>query len=95
MDLSGPIDSNELKEFLNEKRSKGEYVKVYSVDKFPCLTDYVALNDVRIADAKRVRLGAYLGSGTTVMHEGSVNFNGGTLGEAMVEGRIAKGDSWG
>ena len=75
----------------NEKRSKGEYLKVYSVDKFPCLTDYVALNDVRIADASRVRLGAYLGPGTTVMHEGSVNFNGGTLGEAMVEGRIAQG----
>ena len=88
---AGPIDSNELKEFLNEKRSKGEYVKVYSVDKFPCLTDYVALNDVRIADASRVRLGAYLGPGTTIMHEGSVNFNGGTLGEAMVEGRIAQG----
>ena len=88
---AGPIDSNELNEFLNEKRSKGEYVKVYSVDKFPCLTDYVALNDVRIADASRVRLGAYLGPGTTVMHEGSVNFNGGTLGEAMVEGRIAQG----
>ena len=64
---------------------------MYSVDKFPCLTDYVALNDVRIADASRVRLGAYLGPGTTVMHEGSVNFNGGTLGEAMVEGRIAQG----
>ena len=88
---AGPIDSNELKEFLNGKRIKGEYVKVYSVDKFPCLTDYVALNDVRIADASRVRLGAYLGPGTTVMHEGSVNFNGGTLGEAMVEGRIAQG----
>jgi 2,3,4,5-tetrahydropyridine-2-carboxylate N-succinyltransferase len=55
------------------------------------MTDYVTLSDVRIADANRVRLGAYLGSGTTIMHEGFVNFNAGSLGEAMIEGRISQG----
>ena len=61
------------------------------IDKFPSLTDYVALNDIRVADTSRVRLGAHLGPGTTVMHEGFINFNAGTLGEAMVEGRISQG----
>ncbi len=87
----GPIDAEELSSFLYENKEKGVPVKVFSIDKFPCLTDYVSLSDVRIADASRVRLGAYLGPGTTVMHEGFVNFNSGTLGEAMVEGRISQG----
>ena len=64
---------------------------VTSVDKFPRMTDYVIPAGVRIADADRVRLGAYLGEGTTVMHEGFVNFNAGTLGVSMVEGRISSG----
>ena len=64
---------------------------VYSVDKFPRMIDYVIPEGVRIADGNRVRLGAYLSSGTTVMHEGFVNFNAGTLGKSMVEGRISAG----
>ena len=64
---------------------------VYSVDKFPRMVDYVIPEGVRIADADRVRLGAYLSSGTTVMHEGFVNFNAGTMGKSMVEGRISAG----
>ena len=66
-------------------------VAVYGVDKFPRMTDYVVPSGVRIADADRVRLGAYLAAGTTVMHEGFVNFNAGTLGASMVEGRISQG----
>ena len=66
-------------------------VQVYGVDKFPRMTDYVVPSGVRIADADRVRLGAHLASGTTVMHEGFVNFNAGTLGTSMVEGRISQG----
>jgi len=66
-------------------------VSVHSIDKFPRLVDYVVPKGVRIADANRVRLGAYLSPGTTIMHEGFVNFNAGTLGIAMVEGRIAQG----
>ncbi|MDR2253442.1 MAG: 2,3,4,5-tetrahydropyridine-2,6-dicarboxylate N-succinyltransferase [Bifidobacteriaceae bacterium] len=66
-------------------------VRVYGVDKFPAMTDYVVPSGVRIADASRVRLGAYLAPGTTVMHEGFVNFNAGTLGASMVEGRISQG----
>ena len=64
---------------------------VYSVDKFPRMVDYVVPEGVRIADADRVRLGAHLASGTTIMHEGFVNFNAGTLGKSMVEGRISAG----
>ena len=64
---------------------------VTSIDKFPRMTDYVVPSEVRIGDADRVRLGAYLGEGTTVMHEGFVNFNAGTLGTSMVEGRISAG----
>lgn len=67
------------------------HVTVLSVDKFPRMVDYVIPSGVRIADADRVRLGAYLASGTTVMHEGFVNFNAGTLGTSMVEGRISAG----
>ncbi|MFI5085755.1 MAG: 2,3,4,5-tetrahydropyridine-2,6-dicarboxylate N-succinyltransferase [Actinomycetales bacterium] len=66
-------------------------VTVYGVDKFPRMVDYVIPSGVRIADADRVRLGAYLAEGTTVMHEGFVNFNAGTLGGSMVEGRISAG----
>ncbi|GGK47625.1 2,3,4,5-tetrahydropyridine-2,6-dicarboxylate N-succinyltransferase [Nocardia camponoti] len=66
-------------------------VTVYSIDKFPRMVDYVVPSGVRIADADRVRLGAHLASGTTVMHEGFVNFNAGTLGNSMVEGRISAG----
>ncbi|SDR70133.1 MULTISPECIES: 2,3,4,5-tetrahydropyridine-2,6-dicarboxylate N-succinyltransferase [Brevibacterium] len=66
-------------------------VAVYGLDKFPRMTDFVIPSGVRIADADRVRLGAHLAAGTTVMHEGFVNFNAGTLGSAMVEGRISQG----
>jgi 2,3,4,5-tetrahydropyridine-2-carboxylate N-succinyltransferase len=66
-------------------------VTIFSVDKFPRMVDYVIPSGVRIADADRVRLGAHLASGTTVMHEGFVNFNAGTLGTSMVEGRISAG----
>lgn len=71
-------------------RSRGP-LQVFGVDKFPRMTDYVVPSGVRIADADRVRLGAYLAPGTTVMHEGFVNFNAGTLGASMVEGRISSG----
>ena len=83
----GPVDVDEIDLF----RSKNGEVSVRSVDKFPCMTDYVIPSGVRIADASRVRLGAYLSEGTTVMHEGFVNFNAGTLGAAMIEGRISAG----
>jgi 2,3,4,5-tetrahydropyridine-2-carboxylate N-succinyltransferase len=69
--------------------ASGRQVQVFGLDKFPRMTDYVIPSGVRIADADRVRLGAHLGDGTTVMHEGYVNFNAGTLGTAMVEGRIS------
>jgi 2,3,4,5-tetrahydropyridine-2-carboxylate N-succinyltransferase len=71
--------------------AEGRAVSVFGVDKFPRMTDYVVPTGVRIADADRVRLGAHLASGTTVMHEGFVNFNAGTLGSSMVEGRISAG----
>lgn len=71
--------------------SKYSNLVVYGVDKFPRMVDYVIPEGVRIADGDRVRLGAYLASGTTVMHEGFVNFNAGTLGKSMVEGRISAG----
>ena len=72
-------------------RAAGHHVTVYGVDKFPRMIDYVVPSLVRIADADRVRLGAHLGEGTTVMHEGFCNFNAGTLGTSMVEGRISAG----
>ena len=72
-------------------RAQGETLLVFGVDKFPRMTDYVVPTGVRIGDADRVRLGAHLASGTTVMHEGFVNFNAGTLGTSMVEGRISAG----
>jgi 2,3,4,5-tetrahydropyridine-2,6-dicarboxylate N-succinyltransferase len=72
-------------------KAAGRNVVVHGVDKFPRMTDYVVPPGVRIADADRVRLGAHLAAGTTVMHEGFVNFNAGTLGSSMVEGRISAG----
>jgi 2,3,4,5-tetrahydropyridine-2,6-dicarboxylate N-succinyltransferase len=72
-------------------QASGRHVTVHGVDKFPRMVDYVLPSGVRIADADRVRLGAHLASGTTVMHEGFVNFNAGTLGASMVEGRISAG----
>ncbi len=78
---------------ITRAKLKAKYgtVTVYSVDKFPRMVDYVIPSGVRIADADRVRLGAHLASGTTIMHEGFVNFNAGTLGASMVEGRISAG----
>src|SRR6188508_54796 len=73
------------------ERAAGRHLTVYGVDKFPRMIDYVVPSGVRIADADRVRLGAHLAAGTTVMHEGFVNFNAGTLGNSMVEGRISAG----
>jgi 2,3,4,5-tetrahydropyridine-2,6-dicarboxylate N-succinyltransferase len=87
----GPVDPALLPQVQLRMRSHGEHLAVYSVDKFPRMTDYVAPTGVRVADADRVRLGAYLAEGTTVMHEGFVNFNAGTLGHSMVEGRISAG----
>ena len=72
-------------------RAAGHHVTVYGVDKFPRMVDYVLPTGVRVADADRVRLGAHLAEGTTVMHEGFVNYNAGTLGASMVEGRISAG----
>jgi 2,3,4,5-tetrahydropyridine-2,6-dicarboxylate N-succinyltransferase len=72
-------------------RTKGIALQVFGVDKFPRMVDYVVPAGVRIADADRVRLGAHLAEGTTVMHEGFVNFNAGTLGASMIEGRISAG----
>ncbi|HET6907954.1 MAG TPA: 2,3,4,5-tetrahydropyridine-2,6-dicarboxylate N-succinyltransferase [Mycobacteriales bacterium] len=87
----GPIAAEELDEARLRARRAGVLLHVHGVDKFPRMTDYVMPTGVRIADADRVRLGAYLSSGTTVMHEGFVNFNAGTLGTSMVEGRISQG----
>jgi 2,3,4,5-tetrahydropyridine-2,6-dicarboxylate N-succinyltransferase len=87
----GPVDPSALAAVRMRFRAAGEPFAVTSVDKFPRMTDYVAPSGVRIADADRVRLGAHLADGTTVMHEGFVNFNAGTLGASMVEGRISAG----
>ena len=87
----GPFSIVDFKKAQLEARKANRHILVHSIDKFPRMTDYVTLSDVRIADANRVRLGAYLGSGTTIMHEGFVNFNAGSLGEAMIEGRISQG----
>jgi 2,3,4,5-tetrahydropyridine-2-carboxylate N-succinyltransferase len=87
----GAIDLGELAERQLEARLKGHLLEVFSVDKFPKMTDYVVPAGVRIADTARVRLGAYIGEGTTVMHEGFVNFNGGTEGPGMIEGRVSAG----
>ena len=87
----GPIGINEIDLKLQKSKYENNDIFIKSVDKFPCLTDYIIPKNVRIADASRVRLGAYLSEGTTIMHEGFVNFNAGTLGKAMIEGRISAG----
>ncbi len=87
----GAVDLEELAEAQLRARCQGSVLSVDSVDKFPKMTDYVVPKGVRIADTARVRLGAHLGEGTTIMHEGFVNFNAGTLGTSMVEGRISAG----
>src|SRR5829696_5518688 len=87
----GPVDPASLAAVRMRFRVAGEPFAVTSIDKFPRMTDYVVPAGVRIADADRVRLGAHLAEGTTVMHEGFVNFNAGTLGASMVEGRISSG----
>ena len=87
----GAVDLAELAEAQLEARLKGELLEVFSVDKFPKMTDYVVPSGVRIADSARVRLGAYIGEGTTIMHEGFVNFNAGTEGPGMIEGRVSAG----
>jgi 2,3,4,5-tetrahydropyridine-2-carboxylate N-succinyltransferase len=87
----GPVDPADLPAVRMRFREAGEPLVVHGVDKFPRMTDYVAPSGVRIADASRVRLGAHLAEGTTVMHEGFVNYNAGTLGASMVEGRISAG----
>jgi 2,3,4,5-tetrahydropyridine-2-carboxylate N-succinyltransferase len=86
----GPCPVDDFEQTRLNLRRKGP-VQVYGVDKFPRMTDYVVPTGVRIADADRVRLGAHLAAGTTVMHEGFVNYNAGTLGASMVEGRISAG----
>lgn len=87
----GAIDPAELEQRQWQARLRGEILSVNSVDKFPKMTDYVVPSGVRVAHTARVRLGAYLGEGTTVMHEGFVNFNAGTEGPGMIEGRISAG----
>jgi 2,3,4,5-tetrahydropyridine-2,6-dicarboxylate N-succinyltransferase len=87
----GPIAADDVESARLRVRASGSRLEVYGVDKFPRMTDYVVPSGVRIADADRVRLGAHLAAGTTVMHEGFVNYNAGTLGTSMVEGRISAG----
>jgi 2,3,4,5-tetrahydropyridine-2-carboxylate N-succinyltransferase len=87
----GPVAADDVEATRMRARRTGARLEVYGVDKFPRMTDYVVPSGVRIADADRVRLGAHLAAGTTVMHEGFVNFNAGTLGASMVEGRISSG----
>ena len=87
----GAIDINELPGRQLASRLRGEILEVSCIDKFPKMTNYVVPDGVRIAHTARVRLGAYLGEGTTIMHEGFVNFNAGTIGPGMIEGRISAG----
>jgi 2,3,4,5-tetrahydropyridine-2-carboxylate N-succinyltransferase len=88
---AGPVAADELEAARLAACARGEQLTVHGVDKFPRMVDYVVPAGVRIADADRVRLGAHLAEGTTVMHEGFVNFNAGTLGTSMVDGRISAG----
>jgi 2,3,4,5-tetrahydropyridine-2-carboxylate N-succinyltransferase len=88
---AGPCPPERVDELRLIERAAGRHLAVYGVDKFPRMTDYVIPAGVRVADADRVRLGAHLAAGTTVMQEGFVNFNAGTLGASMVEGRIVQG----
>jgi 2,3,4,5-tetrahydropyridine-2-carboxylate N-succinyltransferase len=87
----GPVAVDAIESVTWNFARQGQQLTIHGVDKFPRMTDYVVPSGVRIADASRVRLGAYLSSGTTVMHEGFCNFNAGTLGASMVEGRISQG----
>jgi 2,3,4,5-tetrahydropyridine-2-carboxylate N-succinyltransferase len=87
----GPVPTNRLTAVQLRARAKGVHLTVLGVDRFPRMVDYVVPEGVRIADADRVRLGAHVASGTVVMHEGFINFNAGTLGTSMVEGRISAG----
>ena len=87
----GPCAATDFEATRTRFRAFGKHLTVYGVDKFPRMVDYVVPSGVRIADADRVRLGAHLAEGTTVMHEGFVNFNAGTLGTSMIEGRVSSG----
>jgi 2,3,4,5-tetrahydropyridine-2-carboxylate N-succinyltransferase len=87
----GPCPVEGFEQVRARAMAAGRHISVTSVDKFPRMTDYVVPSGVRIGDADRVRLGAHLASGTTVMHEGFVNYNAGTLGTSMVEGRVSAG----
>jgi 2,3,4,5-tetrahydropyridine-2-carboxylate N-succinyltransferase len=87
----GPVAVPELDDVRMRVKKSGQVLHVHGVDKFPRMLDYVVPSGVRIADASRVRLGAHLAEGTVVMHEGFCNFNAGTLGTSMVEGRISAG----
>ena len=88
---AGPVLPSKVEELRSLIADDCHHLSVTSIDKFPRMTDYVIPPGVRIGDADRVRLGAHLSSGTTVMHEGFVNFNAGTLGDSMVEGRVTPG----
>jgi 2,3,4,5-tetrahydropyridine-2-carboxylate N-succinyltransferase len=87
----GPVLPTRVDDVRWHERTNGRVLAVFGLDKFPRMTDYVIPSGVRIAHADRVRLGAHLAEGTTVMHEGFCNFNAGTLGTSMVEGRISAG----
>jgi 2,3,4,5-tetrahydropyridine-2-carboxylate N-succinyltransferase len=87
----GPVSPEKVTQVRGRARAVNQWFTIYGIDKFPRMVDYVVPSGVRIADADRVRLGAHLAEGTTVMHEGFVNFNAGTLGTSMVEGRISAG----
>ncbi|WP_166424150.1 DapH/DapD/GlmU-related protein [Paraglaciecola sp. 20A4] len=88
---AGPVLPNKVDELRGAIANEHHHLSITSIDKFPRMTDYVIPEGVRIGDADRVRLGAHLAAGSTVMHEGFVNFNAGTLGSSMVEGRISQG----
>lgn len=87
----GAISMDDLSKRQLAARAQGRMLHVYSVDKFPQMTNYVVPEGIRVGDASRIRLGAHVGEGTTVMHEGFINFNAGTMGVSMVEGRISAG----
>lgn len=88
---TGPVPVEHASTYVQQQRQRGIADLILGVDRFPRMLDYVVPTGVRIADADRVRLGAHLAEGTVVMHEGFVNFNAGTLGQSMVEGRISAG----
>ena len=87
----GAVDLKDLEELQIKARVAGKVLEVSAVDKFPKMTNYVVPTGVRIAHSARVRLGAYVGEGTTVMHEGFINFNAGAIGPNMIEGRVSQG----